>query len=129
MNSVKLTTKIIKNDFKKVNGVVMHDVAAALYEEAEAIMTASKTYFVPVDTGTLRNSGTVLPPNVANDTVTVKLGYGGASAPYAAIVHEYPKSYGQGKNKYLAKPLNTAVKGMAMRIGKRVSVFKNRRAI
>lgn len=75
---------------------------------------------MPVDTGTLRNSGTVLKPVIEKDKVTVTLGYGGAASKYAAIVHEYPKSYGQGKNKYLSIPANIAIKGMATRIAKAV---------
>lgn len=128
-NKVELKAKIIRNDFSKVNGATLHDLQSALYMEAEAIMTASKQYYVPVDTGALRNSGTVNPPELKNGKVTVTLGYGGASAPYAAIVHEYPKSYGQGRSKYLSQPLNIAIKGMPQRIANRIRISKNRRAI
>lgn len=128
-NKFELKAKIVRNDFSKVSGATLHDLQSALYMEAEAIMTASKQYYVPVDTGNLRNSGTVLPPKLKDGKVSVTLGYGGASAPYAAIVHEYPKSYGQGKNKYLSTPLNIAVRGMGARIASRLRISKNRRAI
>ena len=79
-------------------------------------MTDSKTNYVPVDTGNLRNSGTVLPPVMKGKTIEVTLGYGGSATPYAVVVHEYPPTVGQGKNKYLSKPLNKAEKGMATRL-------------
>ena len=112
--------KKITVDLSKIQGAVINDAAVALYQEGEAIMTASKRYYVPVDTGTLRNSGTVLKPVIAPNKVTVTLGYGGAASKYAAVVHEYPKSYGQGKNKYLSIPANIAIKNMASRIAKAV---------
>lgn len=128
-NKFELKAKIVKNDFGAVSAATMHDLKSALYVEAESIMTASKRYYVPVDTGSLRNSGTVTPPTESGNTVSVTLGYGGASAPYAAIVHEKPKAWGQGRNKYLSQPLNIAVKGMGVRIGKALRISKNRRAI
>lgn len=67
-------------------------VAEGLYQHAEEVMLVSKTEYVPVDHGTLRASGTVLPPEIAGQTVTVTLGYGGPAAPYAVAVHENPRS-------------------------------------
>jgi hypothetical protein len=113
-----IIVKKVKNEFAKVQRATQQDVADLLYQEAEVIMTASKRYYVPVVTGALRNSGTVLRPVITDDSITVTLGFGGDAAPYAAIVHEYPKSYGQGRNKYLSIPLNISVKGMANRIAK-----------
>jgi hypothetical protein len=128
-NKFEIKAKIVKNDFGAVSAATMHDLKSALYVEAESIMTASKRYYVPVDTGSLRNSGTVTPPKESGNTVSITLGYGGASAPYAAIVHEKPKAWGQGRNKYLSQPLNIAVKGMGVRIGKALRISGNRRAI
>lgn len=128
-NKFEIKAKIVKNDFGSVSAATMHDLKSALYVEAESIMTASKRYYVPVDTGSLRDSGTVTPPLELGNTVSITLGYGGASAPYAAIVHEKPKSWGQGRNKYLSQPLNIAVKGMGVRIGKALRISGNRRAI
>lgn len=112
--------KKITVDLSKIQGAVINDAAVALYQEGEAIMTASKRYYVPVVSGTLKNSGTVLKPVITQNKVTVTLGYGGAASKYAAIVHEYPKSYGQKKNKYLSIPANIAIKNMASRIAKAV---------
>ena len=129
-NKFELKAKIVKNDFGAVSSATMHDLKSAIYVEAESIMTASKRYYVPVGkTGNLKNSGTVTPPTESGNTVSVTLGYGGAAAPYAAVVHEKPKSWGQGRNKYLSQPLNIAVKGMGVRIGKALRISGNRRAI
>lgn len=67
-------------------------IAQGLTEHAEDVMRVSKTEYVPVDLGTLRQSGTVLPPEITGETVTVTLGYGGPAAPYAVAVHENPRS-------------------------------------
>ena len=129
----------IRNDFKQVKGVIVQDVADALYLEAEGIMTASKTLYVPVKTGALKNSGTVLKPTLTGDKIEVILGYGmgttvgadssGGEVTYAAIVHEYPKKVGQGRNKYLTTPVGVATKNMASRIAKNLKKKINSRKI
>jgi hypothetical protein len=122
-----IIVKRVRNDFKKVAGVTLQNVADALQVEAESIMTASKDLYVPVVTGALKNSGTVLKAEVLGDEVKVVLGYGMATTTktgtkkdsevtYAEIVHEYPKSYGQKRNKYLSIPANIAIKNMSTRI-------------
>jgi len=112
--------KKIKNELPQVSKATVQDVANELFHEGESIMTAAKTLYVPVVTGALRNSGTVKRPEITKDKVTVTLAFGNDAAPYAAIVHEYPKSYGQKKNKYLITPTMVAVKGMASRIASRL---------
>lgn len=62
-------------------------VGAALYQEAELIMTASKRR-VPVDEGELRASGHVQLPRLTRFGASVTMGYGGAGAPYAVYIHE-----------------------------------------
>lgn len=44
---------------------------------------------VPVDTRALKRSGTVLPPVVRGNTVTVIGGFGGEAGAYALAVHEH----------------------------------------
>jgi len=116
MNKFTVTSKIKSDKFRYVQGALVSDLADALYLEAELIMTDSKTNFVPVDSGVLRNSGTVQKPTITKQGVTVVLGYGGPSAEYAVIVHEYPSNVGQGKNKYLSRPLNKAERGLISRV-------------
>jgi len=114
----KIYVKSIRNDFSKIAGVTIQDVANSLYVEAEGIMTASKTLYVPVVTGALKNSGTVLKPEINGDKITVTLGYGSDAVAYAEIVHEAPKNYGQGRRKYLTTPAYVAAKNMSSRIAK-----------
>lgn len=127
MNKISLNSKITKNRFAAIQTATVEDLAAALYLEAELIMTDSKTNYVPVDTGMLKGSGTVLKPEIKGKTVSVTLGYGGAAAPYAAVVHEYPPSYGQGKSKYLQKPMNKAANGLSTRLANHIRARIGRR--
>lgn len=83
----------------------MQVLAAALYQESEAIMTEAKEQ-VPVETGTLKNSGYVEPPVVDADGVSVTMGFGGAAEAYALIQHEdlslnHPRG---GNAKFLERP-------------------------
>lgn len=111
------------------------EFAAAIYQEAEAVMAKSKT-LVPVDTGTLRASGHVQKPRKSGRQVSVELGYGGPAARYALDVHENPRAgqtHGKspsgrpyktwskvGQWKYLEQPFVEASRGMLRRIADRV---------
>lgn len=117
----------VRNNIAQIQGAYLADLKQALYLEAEIVMTSAKRDYVPVVSGALRNSGTVLAPVVKGDSIEVELGFGGPAAPYAAIVHEYPKSYGQGKNKYLTQPLAVSAKGLTSRIAKHIQRAVNRR--
>ena len=107
----------IKQYFKEAPEKALKASKAALYAEAEGIMTQSKE-IVPIDTTTLRQSGTVLLPEVKDGKVTVTMGYGGNAEPYSLIVHEdleahHPRG---GTAKFLEIPLKQAVGGMLSRI-------------
>lgn len=95
--------------------------ASALYEEAELVMGDAKEQ-TPVDTGALRASGHVAQPTTTGDRSVVEMGFGGAAAPYAVIVHEdLSAAHAPGTNaKYLERPLLAAVRGMASRMAKRI---------
>lgn len=111
-------------------------VGRALYREGNRIITRSKQEFVPVVTGNLRSSGYVELPQANGTEVTVTIGFGGAAAAYAAMVHENPRSGNTGgvsprgrpyKNfstvgqwKYLEQPMNEARPGFAGRIAQDV---------
>lgn len=93
---------------------LMHTlVAAALYQFAEEVMADSKQV-VPVLTGALMNTGKVEAPVDDGRLITVMLGYGDESTPYALYVHEELQSPsgnpinwtrpGSGP-KYLSNPL------------------------
>ena|SRR5690242_17900092 len=98
-----------------------------LYLEAEGIMAQSKE-LVPVDTGTLRASGFVLPPVQDGTVMRVELGYGGPAAKinpktgessdgYAVYVHENLEAHHpHGMAKFLEIPFDGAKRQMTTRI-------------
>lgn len=112
--------------YAKIEGLVERaraGAAQASYEEGEVEMTMSKRQ-VPVDTGALRSTGHVEPPQWQGDTVTVGLGYGGPAGPgfkrdvgYAVWVHENLMAHHEvGKAKYLEDPMRDEVNsGRALR--------------
>lgn len=81
-------------------------MARAVFSEAETVLNESKK-IVPVDTGVLKNSGAVSPPQIEPGAVEVEITYGGAAAPYALYVHEDPDArHEPGKTyKYLEIPV------------------------
>lgn len=96
--------------------------ARAVKKEAETIMTDSKRNYVPVEDGVLRNSGYVNDPEVARDSVSVEMGYGGAASAYAVVQHENLNfKHRDGRSaKYLEKPLIAAMRGMDERLAKAI---------
>lgn len=93
---------------------------AAIYQEAEAIMTESKKQ-CPVDFGNLKNTGNVSPPENHSGHISVTLGYGGPSVKYAVVQHESLEFHHTvGKAKFLEDPMLEAVNGMEARLGVRI---------
>lgn len=89
------------------------DVAAALFQEGEKIMAASKKD-TPVDTGRLRSSGHVKDPKISRGGgVEVELAY---ATDYALAVHEIPRGYKSGKSKYLESNMKAAATGFGNRM-------------
>jgi len=103
--------------FREIEDKYERGVSQALFLEANRIMGESKA-IVPVDTGTLKKSGTVFPPDTKGTTVEVTMGYGGAASAYAVIQHERLDFHhpGQGQAKYLEQPVMDAAKGLGGRI-------------
>lgn len=115
-------------------------VLKALYLEAELIITDSKRNYVPIDLGTLRNSGYVALPERSGNTVSIKFGFGGAASAYAIAVHETPSKYdppswkgnavsfgqrrsgGERGPKYLERPLRNALPAIPQRIADRIKL-------
>ena len=70
---------------------------------------------VPVETGTLKNSGQTFPAETKGTQIVVTLGYGGAAQDYALVQHErtdFDHPHG-GKAHYLSDP----VKAMGGKLG------------
>ncbi len=72
---------------QQADGLAMKALVAGMLAEQGRTITVAKAR-TPVDTGTLRASGTVLPPKVAGTRVEVQAGFGGAASGYAIFVHE-----------------------------------------
>lgn len=118
---IKGLDKVIKN-LKAIRKRMAKELPMALLKEGNAIMTESKTKYVPVETGALRSSGRANTPVTRGDIIKVTLSYGGAAAPYAAAIHEAPNDWnwsvaGTGP-KYLEIPAKKAVPGMSRRIAR-----------
>jgi len=108
-----------------------NEVAAALKQEAELTMTESKRE-VPVDTGSLRNSGFVEEPRINGKQISVKLGYGGVATKvnpkngevtttYAVIVHEdLSAHHAVGNAKFLENPIKRRREKLMQNINLRV---------
>lgn len=97
-------------------------VEQALRAEAEIEMTESKRR-VPVDTGVLRASGHVTPPEYSGRTISVGLVFGGGAETYAIIVHEDLDAFHKvGQAKYLESVLNESAPYLGQRIAKRISL-------
>lgn len=103
--SVTGTDKVLRN-LRLVNVRAPDVFAGALVRQAENMMTRSKTEFVPVDQGDLRNTGHVQPPVVEGSETSVTLGFGGPAASYAIPQHENLDFKHQvGEAKYLERPV------------------------
>lgn len=98
-------TEALQATLRSAGPLAGEAMKAGLYEAAESIMTEAKSR-TPVDTGTLVNSGAVLPPVVEGTHFEVTMGFGGAASDYALIQHEnleYHHNVGQAK--YLEGPV------------------------
>jgi hypothetical protein len=107
---------------------------AALYLEAEFVMTDSKRNYVPVRDGILRSSGFVLPDSDPK-VIRVTLGFGGPAGTgnvggetnqgdvnYAIIQHENMDfAHKVGEAKYLERPLFAAIPKMGENISKAIA--------
>lgn len=89
-------------------------LAASLYQEGQVIFAKSQRY-TPRRYGVLRASGYITPPTLTSlTTAELRIGYGGAAAPYAIWVHERVYNRRTGKLIRHASPtrarfLSTAV--------------------
>lgn len=113
-------------------------IGAALFLEANLIVTEAKRRFTPVDEGTLRGSGKALPPVGMGITTEVMMTFGDAASAYALAVHEHPSTHSppswKGKKinwnvtgtgpKYLERPMMDAIKGMPARLARTLDVDK-----
>lgn len=116
--------KEVQRTLAKMGAAATGGLARELYREGEQIMTVSKP-LVPVDTGALRSTGHVKPPEIEGHQVRVTMGYGGPAGAevggvyvgYALKVHEDLAAFHPtGQAKYLEQPAMEAAKGMPERV-------------
>jgi len=92
-------------------------VDRAVYKFGNTEMREMKR-LVPVDTGTLKNSGYVEKPKRMGSRVMLELGFGGAAEAYAMYVHEDLDAYHEnGQAKYVEMPLSESAPYFAIRVG------------
>lgn len=109
--NVKGLEMTIKN-LTRANGRVRGALAQALYEEGAEIIRESQKR-VPVDTGRLRSSAYVTPPESKITRDVVGLGY---KARYASFVHELHAK----KSKFLESVIKETQPKLALNIAKRM---------
>ena len=100
------------------------EMLGVITEEGEEIITASKE-IVPLDDDVLRPTGGLYGDEVTDNSVTVKLGYGGLASSYAKDQHETPPnvySHSEGRSwKYLERPVFAAAETMGPRLASRLA--------
>ena len=101
-------------------------LAAASVEEMERVMAEAKAR-TPVDTGTLRASGHVAPPDVGASLVKVVAGFGGAASDYAIVQHErLDFNHPSGEAKFLERPFLERAKMMPRSLARGVELALKR---
>lgn len=130
---VKITgQKILSRNLLRLARDFPKDVRRSLNFRSEIIMTTSKRDFVPVDNGTLMNSGHIV---MDTSKLQVTLGFGGPAGignvgktnseyvGYAIIQHEDTELNhpGKGEAEYLRKPMKAAMRTLLKDIAEDVS--------
>ncbi len=111
--------------FKRMAGKGMETViVGSLSMTANEVLNKSKK-IVPVDLGTLKDSGRVEKPASVNGMWEVKIAYGGAASKYAEIVHENPNAqHKPGKTYHFLKiPVDAARATFATDIKRRILAY------
>lgn len=105
----------------KVTAAIQRAAAAQLTVEAEQIIAKSKE-IVPLDQGILRASASVGQPEVTPDSVSIRMGYGGAASAYSIVQHENPFfTHAEGRTwKYLERPALDAAEQMGPRLAEAI---------
>lgn len=87
-------TRALQKALQQAGDDAVQLMADALYWEMEMVIADAKTR-VPVDTGNLRASGTVLPPVIDGTRIEIEAGFGGSAGSYAIWVHEGRRPHGK----------------------------------
>lgn len=126
-------SQLLKRNIEKIGVDIKLRINPAIRYEAENVMARSKREFVPIDDGTLRDSGYVSTVKDVNGEHRVEFGF---SARHAVAVHETPSQHDPptwrgkriqfrvGGRKYLEKPLMEAAGKMGEKLAKKLKVRK-----
>lgn len=110
----------LERKLKAAGKLGLKALAGGAFVEMSKVINDAKTR-TPVDTGTLRASGTVLPPRIRGGSVTVTGGFGGAAKDYALEVHENLKmSHTVGEAKFLERAWLDRLSYMDENLGREV---------
>lgn len=110
----------VLDQLKRIGEDAKQETSDALYAEAELIMGEAK-HRTPADTGALRSSGHVVPPDSPGDPIV--LAFGGPAAPYAVYVHENLEAkHSVGQAKFLESAIIDALPDLVERVAKRVKL-------
>lgn len=87
-------------------------------EEVSLVVFAQSQVLVPVDTGALKGSGHVDPPDVNPGSIYINIGYGGVAADYALRVHEdmAMNHAAPTQAKFLEQPMGQALDALNSRV-------------
>lgn len=97
----------VKKNLRELQRRVLQAVKAGVYLAANNIMTDAKRR-TPVDTGALRASGYVTPPQKSGGDVVSEIGFGGVATKYAVYQHELETTHEVGERRYLANAIDAA---------------------
>lgn len=91
-------------------------------EEVSIVVFNESQRLVPVDTGALKSSGHVDPPDVAPGNIVINIGYGGVAADYALRVHEdlAMRHAAPTQAKFLEQPMAMALDSLNSRVAGRM---------
>ena len=111
--------------FKKMESKGLLPVATMSLKAVANEVLNESLEIVPVEFGTLKNSGKVGRPQNTAEGLTVEVSYGGAASKYAEIVHENPNArHESGKSYHFLKiPFDKAKTTFASDIKKRIVFY------
>lgn len=91
----------LQRALKEASPLSIKGLAAGGLVHQEKVISKAKNR-TPVESGTLRNSGDVLPAEISPNKVVIEAGFGGQASSYAIVVHEkMGVSHKSGQSKFL----------------------------
>lgn len=135
----------LKRNLTDISRQSRENLSIAALEEAETIAERSRNEYVPIDTGNLASTIKVVSGELAQgrnelgqftsgSAIEIRVIAGDDTTPQALAIHEHPSQFsppswegvdvkfqpsGRGE-KYLERPLNEAIGGMAERVGDKI---------